>query len=52
MITLKEFVTSHPEWLDLPMAVYDGYEYNYIGCSGTAYEGEDDGVEILIFAGN
>jgi len=63
-MTLRELIEQHPEWADLPIAVYrtDG-SLDYIDASGTAYVGEDwpDDVEdvvegtgnpVLVFAGN
>jgi len=53
MKTLKQLYKEHPEWHDLPMAVYvaDG-SLDYIGAAGTVYESEDEEGKILVFAAN
>jgi hypothetical protein len=60
-MTLREIIEQHPEWLDLPVAVYrsDG-EYDYVGGSGTVYrhntdeelEYDGEAVDAVVFAGN
>ena len=42
MNTLRDIITEHPEWLDLPVAILnrDGY-YDYIEGSGMVYSDED-----------
>ena len=54
-MTLKEILAEHPEWADLPVAVYrvDG-EHELVGESATVYEYEDEETKekFVIFAGN
>lgn len=57
MKTLRDIVTEHPEWLDLPIAVLtrDGY-YDYIEGAGNVYSDEDSEQEgqgpIVVFSPN
>jgi len=52
-VTLRTLMKEHPEWADLPIAVYreDG-SYDYVGGSGAVYHTEDGEDEILVFTGN
>lgn len=64
IMTLRKLIEEHPEWADLPMAVYDSQSgaLDYVGGSGSVYANEDcwieddDGdsilVPTLIFSGN
>ena len=60
MTTLREILEAHPEWADIPIAIYraDG-TYDFLGGGGTVYlddkYSEDDGTkhtEVIVFAGN
>lgn len=64
-ITLRQLLEQHPEWADLPMVVYTGHGYEYVGCSGSVYKGEDyddhgldvedplnKSTDVLVFSGN
>lgn len=35
--TLREIIKDHPDWADLPVVVYNGDGYEWIGCSGMVY---------------
>lgn len=51
--TLRELLDQHPEWADLPIAIYrpDG-ELDFIGGAGRVYKSEDNEGSILVFAPN
>lgn len=66
MVTLKQLIEEHPEWSDLPIAIYrnDG-DLDYIGESGLVYPCKyyetdfdyekyvkDKPCNVLVFAGN
>lgn len=56
-MTLRELLQAHPEWADLPIAVYDPENdlYHFLGASGTIYEATIDDpepVDVLVVAGN
>jgi hypothetical protein len=41
-ITLRQLLEQHPEWADLPLvALSPEGVYDWIGCSGLVYKGED-----------
>lgn len=53
MTTLKELLEEHPEWADLPIAVYNPQGgYDYVGCSGDVYSDDDGESSILVFSHN
>ena len=59
IVTLRQLMEEHPDWLDIPLAVYapDGI-YHYVGASGDVYLAEDDSEEdledkrVIVFSGN
>lgn len=65
-ITLRQLLAEHPEWADLPLAVYtENGELDYVGCAGSVYQGEDYidpdmdvsdprnvKIDVLIFSAN
>jgi len=63
-MTLNDLLKAHPEWADLPIAVYrnDG-GLDYLGGAGSAYQSEDwedlnaeaiegTGSPVLVFSAN
>ena len=53
-VTLKSLLEQHPEWADVPIAIYqsDG-SVVYVGGAGSVYEmGMEVNEKVLIFTGN
>jgi len=61
MLTIRELLATHPDWIDLPIAVYrpDG-GYDFVGDAADAYVHEDFSFgesdagtfSVLVFAPN
>jgi hypothetical protein len=56
MRTLKDIIEQHPNWLDLPVAVFNHQsgEYDFIGGAALCYVDKDYDVTtpVLVFAPN